>query len=214
MHDGKWSHPPPVCECKFFFQSILLLGIIILKNNSMLLILDQPFETFCFQNTDGSTQHWSGIHLKVIIIMYTQCWQHLLFLPAVTCGLPPIPNYSQIIFDKKPVGNIFEFGFGGRCECSPHLAMFGDERAYCQANGRWTEPPECRRKWKGFRLLKVLHTLISTNSSCYTLFVSWRFHYCERYKEYLGVLKVITVQTEFSTAEYSNPAVEGRSFSG
>ncbi|XP_012682924.2 beta-2-glycoprotein 1 [Clupea harengus] len=77
MHDGKWSHPPPVCE-------------------------------------------------------------------SVTCGLPPIPNYGQIIFDKTPVGNIVQFGSGGRYECNHQLVMFGDERAYCQANGRWTEPPECR----------------------------------------------------------------------
>ncbi|XP_062402439.1 beta-2-glycoprotein 1-like [Sardina pilchardus] len=77
MHDGKWSHPPPVCE-------------------------------------------------------------------PVTCGLAPIPISGKIVYDKKPVGDIVTFGFGGRYECLPPLALFGNERASCSAHGNWTAPPECR----------------------------------------------------------------------
>lgn len=61
----------------------------------------------------------------------------------VTCGLAPIPNYAKIIYDKKPEGNIVTFGFSGRYECFPPLALFGNERASCAADGSWTEPPKC-----------------------------------------------------------------------
>ncbi|KAL2087240.1 hypothetical protein ACEWY4_018299 [Coilia grayii] len=62
----------------------------------------------------------------------------------VTCGLAPIPSYAKVIYDKKPVGDIVTYGFGGQYECNPPLALFGNERAYCAANGSWTEPPTCR----------------------------------------------------------------------
>lgn len=73
-------------------------------------------------------------------------WNFLLFTTAVTCGLPPIPKYGKLTYYRKPVEGLFSFGFAGQYECAPPYALFGNERAYCAANGRWAEPPECRSK--------------------------------------------------------------------
>ncbi|XP_028829982.1 beta-2-glycoprotein 1-like [Denticeps clupeoides] len=62
----------------------------------------------------------------------------------VTCGLPKIPQFAKMTYDKKFTGNETEFGFGGKYECLPPLALFGNERAFCAANGSWTEPPKCK----------------------------------------------------------------------
>lgn len=62
----------------------------------------------------------------------------------VECGLPVIPKHAKIIFDKVFTGNTTEFGLGVTYQCLPPLALFGNERGYCTANGNWTDPPKCR----------------------------------------------------------------------
>ncbi|XP_051996952.1 beta-2-glycoprotein 1-like isoform X1 [Xyrauchen texanus] len=63
---------------------------------------------------------------------------------SVTCGLPVIPKYAKIIYDKVVTSNSTEFGLGITYKCLPPLALFGNERGYCTPNRTWTDPPECR----------------------------------------------------------------------
>uniref|UniRef100_A0A3P8YC49 Beta-2-glycoprotein 1 n=1 Tax=Esox lucius TaxID=8010 RepID=A0A3P8YC49_ESOLU len=62
----------------------------------------------------------------------------------LTCGLPPIPAYGKIVYDSLFYGNTVVFGFGVSYQCLPPLALIGNERGMCSANGKWTEPPECK----------------------------------------------------------------------
>lgn len=67
--------------------------------------------------------------------------------PAVVCDLPVIPPYAKIVYDRKFSGDTVEFGFGGTYECLPPMALFGEKRAMCTADGTWSEPPECKREY-------------------------------------------------------------------
>ncbi|KAL6455634.1 hypothetical protein MHYP_G00354850 [Metynnis hypsauchen] len=62
----------------------------------------------------------------------------------VTCGLPHIPPYAKIVYDRAFKGNVTKFGFGGEYQCRPPMVLFGNKRATCGADGFWTDPPECR----------------------------------------------------------------------
>ena len=83
MHDGKWSHPPPVCECKFL--SILLKWIIILKKNS------RP----AFWNILFSKHRWSS---TTLVRDPSQGYYHYVYsmLTAssflTSCYMWPAPN--------------------------------------------------------------------------------------------------------------------------
>ncbi|XP_036405103.1 beta-2-glycoprotein 1-like [Megalops cyprinoides] len=66
------------------------------------------------------------------------------FCEPVTCGLPEIPKYATMTYNRKFKGNTTLFGDSVMYECSPPLVLFGDERGYCTADGTWTKPPECR----------------------------------------------------------------------
>ncbi|KAB5584475.1 hypothetical protein PHYPO_G00107980 [Pangasianodon hypophthalmus] len=62
----------------------------------------------------------------------------------VTCGLPDIPPYAKIVYDKQFEEDTVQFGFGGIYECLPPMVLFGDKRATCTAEGTWTVPPVCK----------------------------------------------------------------------
>ncbi|XP_053493286.1 beta-2-glycoprotein 1-like [Ictalurus furcatus] len=62
----------------------------------------------------------------------------------VTCGLPPIPPNTKIVYDRHFNGDTVEFGFGGLYECMPPMVLVGDKRATCTADGTWSKPPECK----------------------------------------------------------------------
>ncbi|KAG7326820.1 hypothetical protein KOW79_010221 [Hemibagrus wyckioides] len=62
----------------------------------------------------------------------------------VVCDLPVIPPYAKIVYDRQFSGDTVEFGFGGTYECLPPMALFGEKRATCTADGTWSEPPECK----------------------------------------------------------------------
>ncbi|KAK3557030.1 hypothetical protein QTP70_024241, partial [Hemibagrus guttatus] len=62
----------------------------------------------------------------------------------VVCDLPVIPPYAKIVYDRQFSGDTVEFMFGGTYECLPPMALFGEKRAICTANGTWSKPPECK----------------------------------------------------------------------
>ncbi|XP_060774026.1 beta-2-glycoprotein 1-like [Neoarius graeffei] len=61
----------------------------------------------------------------------------------VTCGLPPIPPYAKIVYDREFTGDTVPFGFGGIYECLPPMILVGNKRSTCTADGTWTVPPDC-----------------------------------------------------------------------
>ncbi|KAL1006078.1 hypothetical protein UPYG_G00067570 [Umbra pygmaea] len=61
----------------------------------------------------------------------------------VTCGLPPIPKYGKVVYDRLVTGNTSVYGSGVTFQCLSPLVLIGNERGFCTANGTWTEPPEC-----------------------------------------------------------------------
>ncbi|XP_073724426.1 beta-2-glycoprotein 1-like isoform X3 [Misgurnus anguillicaudatus] len=76
--------------------------------------------------------------------LHTAIWSNPTPLcKPVKCGLPVIPKYAKIIYDKVFTGNTTEFGLGVTYKCLPPLALFGNERGYCTANRTWTDPPTC-----------------------------------------------------------------------
>lgn len=64
---------------------------------------------------------------------------------AVTCGLAPIPEFGQIIYNTRVRGNTTDYGITGTYKCLPPYALFGDATAVCTTSGSWTKTPECRR---------------------------------------------------------------------
>ncbi|CAL9700477.1 unnamed protein product [Knipowitschia caucasica] len=62
----------------------------------------------------------------------------------VSCGPAPIPEFGMIIYDKIIRGNNIYYGTSGTYKCLAPLALFGEERAECRANGQWTETPQCQ----------------------------------------------------------------------
>uniref|UniRef100_A0A4W4EIE4 Apolipoprotein H n=1 Tax=Electrophorus electricus TaxID=8005 RepID=A0A4W4EIE4_ELEEL len=62
----------------------------------------------------------------------------------VTCGLPVIPPYAKIVYDRQFKGDVVEFGMGGIYECRPPMILHGNRRVTCLADGTWLEPPECK----------------------------------------------------------------------
>ncbi|XP_030637266.1 beta-2-glycoprotein 1 [Chanos chanos] len=77
--------------------------------------------------------------------LHTGQWSHPTpECKPVTCGLPDIPKFAKIIYDRKFTGNVTEFGFSGTYACLPPMVLFGNERASCTADGTWTKPPECQ----------------------------------------------------------------------
>uniref|UniRef100_A0A3B1K5S3 Beta-2-glycoprotein 1 n=1 Tax=Astyanax mexicanus TaxID=7994 RepID=A0A3B1K5S3_ASTMX len=77
--------------------------------------------------------------------MHTARWSHVFpECKPVTCGLPDIPAYAKIVYDRAIKGNITEFGFGGTYECRPPMVLEGNKRATCGADGVWTRPPVCK----------------------------------------------------------------------
>ncbi|XP_062853890.1 beta-2-glycoprotein 1-like [Trichomycterus rosablanca] len=63
---------------------------------------------------------------------------------SVTCNLPDIPQFAKIVYDKLFKDDTVEFGSGGTYHCLPPMVLVGNKRAICQADGKWTEPPECK----------------------------------------------------------------------
>ncbi|XP_063331467.1 beta-2-glycoprotein 1-like [Pelmatolapia mariae] len=64
---------------------------------------------------------------------------------AVTCGLPPIPEFGMIVYNTRVRGNTTDYGITGTYKCLPPYALFGDATAECTTSGTWTKTPECRR---------------------------------------------------------------------
>ncbi|XP_034044732.1 beta-2-glycoprotein 1-like [Thalassophryne amazonica] len=62
----------------------------------------------------------------------------------VTCGLPEIPEFGMIIYNKQIKGNITDFGVTGTYECHPPYVVIGNARAECTQDGTWTKPPKCQ----------------------------------------------------------------------
>ncbi|KAM9482681.1 beta-2-glycoprotein 1-like [Clarias gariepinus] len=62
----------------------------------------------------------------------------------VTCGPPPLPPYTKIVYDRPITGDIVQFGFGGTYECLPPMVLFGNRRGTCTADGSWSKAPECK----------------------------------------------------------------------
>ncbi|XP_076872011.1 beta-2-glycoprotein 1-like isoform X2 [Brachyhypopomus gauderio] len=62
----------------------------------------------------------------------------------VTCGLPIIPPYAKIVYDRQVTDDVIEFGMGGTYECRPPMVLRGNRKAICTANGSWSKPPECK----------------------------------------------------------------------
>ncbi|KAL1006079.1 hypothetical protein UPYG_G00067580 [Umbra pygmaea] len=108
---------------------------------------DMDFEDITYQSTITYTCHegYSLHGARTVECLADGQWsmQKPKCLP-VTCGLPPIPTYGKITYDRRFSGNTTMFGFGVNYECLPPLALIGNERGYCSANGKWTEPPECK----------------------------------------------------------------------
>ncbi|XP_038835135.1 beta-2-glycoprotein 1-like [Salvelinus namaycush] len=108
---------------------------------------DMEFVDIVYQSTINYTCH-EGYTLQgasTIECLYDGQWSD----PPpkctpVICGLPPIPKYGKMVYDRKLTGNTTVFGFGGTYECFPPLVLIGNERGSCSTNGDWTEPPECK----------------------------------------------------------------------
>lgn len=79
--------------------------------------------------------------------------------PAVPCGLPSIPPYAKIVYDRQFEGDTVPFGFGGVYECLPPMILFGNKRVTCAADGTWTVPPECRCEYE---ILQATSCMIKT----------------------------------------------------
>ncbi|TSK62603.1 Beta-2-glycoprotein 1 [Bagarius yarrelli] len=62
----------------------------------------------------------------------------------VICDLPLIPPYAKIVYDGRIREDTVEYGFGGTYECLPPLVLFGEKRATCNADGKWSTPPACK----------------------------------------------------------------------
>ncbi|KAJ7318004.1 hypothetical protein JRQ81_004166 [Phrynocephalus forsythii] len=62
----------------------------------------------------------------------------------VICPPPPVSEFSALSYRRLKSGNISVFQDKIELECLPPLALFGNETAFCQANGSWTAMPECR----------------------------------------------------------------------
>ncbi|XP_066515191.1 beta-2-glycoprotein 1-like [Hoplias malabaricus] len=62
----------------------------------------------------------------------------------VMCGLPDIPPFAKIVYDRAFKGSVVEYGFGGMYECLPPMVLVGEKRAICGSDGFWTRPPACR----------------------------------------------------------------------
>ncbi|XP_035258849.1 beta-2-glycoprotein 1-like [Anguilla anguilla] len=72
-------------------------------------------------------------------------WSHALpVCNPVTCGLPEIPKHATVRYSRRVEGNTTEFGDSVAYDCSPPLALLGNEVGFCLPNGSWSEPPECR----------------------------------------------------------------------
>ncbi|KAM6971911.1 beta-2-glycoprotein 1-like [Aplochiton taeniatus] len=75
-------------------------------------------------------------------------YEDIVYLSRInyTCndGLPPLPIHGMMVYDRKVIGETTEYGFGGTYHCLPPLALIGNQRGVCGADGNWTEPPECR----------------------------------------------------------------------
>ncbi|XP_051996953.1 beta-2-glycoprotein 1-like isoform X2 [Xyrauchen texanus] len=94
-----------------------------------------PMEMLCYELHGNSSSEC--LHTATWSSPAPQC-------KSVTCGLPVIPKYAKIIYDKVVTSNSTEFGLGITYKCLPPLALFGNERGYCTPNRTWTDPPECR----------------------------------------------------------------------
>ncbi|KAM9314805.1 beta-2-glycoprotein 1-like [Pholidichthys leucotaenia] len=62
----------------------------------------------------------------------------------VSCGLPPIPEFGMIVYDRIIRGNFTSYGVQATYACRPPYALIGDSRAECTASGTWTKTPECQ----------------------------------------------------------------------
>lgn len=65
-------------------------------------------------------------------------------LVAVTCALPPIPEFGMVTYDRRIRGNTTDYGVRVTFKCNPPHILIGESRAQCTASGTWTEIPKCQ----------------------------------------------------------------------
>ncbi|XP_069511152.1 beta-2-glycoprotein 1 [Ambystoma mexicanum] len=61
----------------------------------------------------------------------------------VICPKPAIPEFGKIKFYKPKSHNMSTYQDVVIYECLPKYALFGNEAATCEANGNWSDVPEC-----------------------------------------------------------------------
>ncbi|XP_039599286.1 beta-2-glycoprotein 1-like [Polypterus senegalus] len=63
----------------------------------------------------------------------------------IFCPMPDIPHFGKIKHIRPMEGNKTRFGEQVQYECQPPFVLFGNETAFCQADGNWTEMPQCKK---------------------------------------------------------------------
>uniref|UniRef100_A0AAY5KCC5 Beta-2-glycoprotein 1 n=1 Tax=Esox lucius TaxID=8010 RepID=A0AAY5KCC5_ESOLU len=128
--NGEWTQSRLKCLHLFFPRKIRDHG-------------EMEFVDIVYQSTINFTCHAGYKKCNLQTCVFSLAWNVWAEL-SLTCGLPPIPAYGKIVYDSLFYGNTVVFGFGVSYQCLPPLALIGNERGMCSANGKWTEPPECK----------------------------------------------------------------------
>lgn len=85
--------------------------------------------------------------MRFIAFLGEHCVKQICFVfLAVICPPPLVSEFGALSYRKIESGDKFVFQETISFSCLLPLALFGSETATCQADGSWTELPECKCK--------------------------------------------------------------------
>lgn len=138
QENTKWSTSSPECKgtnwCIFFLM--LSRSVQHEQNVSSLFAQKHNKQLVCL------AIGWIDVSDCALTSTFSNC-----VFSAVTCGLPPVPEYGILEFDiPRASMEHVEFGVKGTYKCLPPRALIGNPRAECTIYGNWTKGPVCQSK--------------------------------------------------------------------